>query len=116
MKSKVSIIFLLLLLSTSIFAVETITQCFDTPVHLNCVDQDNELFSLEGKYDINGTAFKISARRAWHKEWCLTTLKKINHILDSSDYCVDSEVLSRDDTNLTLEKIYGSKGRWSYFE
>lgn len=113
---KISFVVLALLFFNYSHAEMLATHCFDQPSEFKCVDQENGHFSLEGKYQYNGKDFAVSARRAWDKEWCYSTLQKIKQIMSKNSFCIDSEIINQNDTYLTLEKIYTAKNEWSYFE
>lgn len=113
---KISFSVLALLLFNYSHAEMPTAHCFNQPLEFKCVDQKNDLFSLEGKYQYNEKFFSVSTRRAWDKEWCYSSLQKIKQIMTEGFFCIGSEIINQKDTNLTLEKIYSSKNEWSYFE
>ena len=113
---KISFTVLALLLFNNSHAEMPTAHCLNQHLEFKCVDQKNDLFSLEGKYQYNGKKFSISVRRAWDKEWCYSSLQKIKQIMTEDFFCIDSEIINPKDTHLTLEKIYTSKNEWYYFE
>lgn len=108
---KLSIILILLLFSTNIFA--TSKHCFSSEISFYCQKQDEDNFSLEGYFPEGDVNYKFSSRRAFDGDWCQETLSNIQRIITSNNYCIEFDENSG--TELTINKIHSSNSSWSYF-
>ena len=111
---KSSLIFLFIFLSFTIHGAQVESFCFGQPVLFECVDQGNGNFSLEGEFSQNNKSYFINARRAYGEDWCRDALSKIQQAMSAEKFCLDVEVIEIDDTDLTIEKVYSNKARWSF--
>jgi hypothetical protein len=112
---KSSLIFLFIFLSYSIHGAQVESFCFSRPLLFECFDQENGNFSLEGEFSQNHKFYFISARRAYGEDWCKDALRKIQQAMSAEKFCLDAEVIDIGDIDLTIEKVYSKKARWSYF-
>lgn len=109
------VILLLFLTSHNSFAVGAIDFCFKEPTHFKCVDQKNGNFSLEGHFKLDSILYSVSARMAYGQDWCEDALKKIKQVMLKNRFCIEGEILNKSSRHLTVNQVYNSKDRWTYF-
>ena len=112
---KISIILFLNLYAFSTHAVHRVSYCFNNPIKMKCVDQENGNFSLEGQFKFEGKKYDIGTRRAYEASWCFPALNKIISIMTAKTFCLEAEVIEKTSTYLTIENFSSEKGKWSYF-
>lgn len=96
-------------------AVGVIDYCFNKPINFVCVDQMNGNYSLDGSFSSRDILYTISARRAFSQDWCENSLEKIQHVMKYKNFCIEAEVIEKNSKHLTVNQVYNSKARWSYF-
>ena len=108
---KYNLMLVALLFSTNIFAGTQ--HCFSKNINFFCQNQDGDYYSLEGHFDKEGIKYEFSSRRAFDGNWCQDTLRDIQRITISNNYCIEFEEYSG--TELTINKVLSSNSSWSYF-
>ncbi|MCB9026947.1 MAG: hypothetical protein H6625_11550 [Bdellovibrionaceae bacterium] len=89
--------------------------CFDKPTYFNCIEERNSNFSLQGYFELEGVRYSISTRRAFDLDRCEDGLKKIRQVMRDDHFCIEGEVLDQDSKHITVNQVYNSKIRWTYF-
>ncbi|MCB0421243.1 MAG: hypothetical protein KDD61_09610 [Bdellovibrionales bacterium] len=115
MKNYRIILLFLFVFSIQANAVGVIDYCFNKPIHFDCVDQMNGNYSLDGSFFSRDILYTISARRAFGQDWCENSLEIIKHVMKSEDFCIEAEVIEKNSKHLTINQVYNSKARWTYF-
>lgn len=110
--SNYIVVLLLVLFCSGVIADSKV--CFKQEIPLYCEDELEGLMSLNGNFYFKDQYYEFSARRAFSKNWCESTLLKIQKIMSKGRFCmVFEEQLS--ESGLTINSVEGPKISWSYF-
>lgn len=89
--------------------------CLKKEIPVYCEEELEGLHSLNGSLYYKGQYYEFSARRAFSKDWCKSSLLGIQGVMRGGDFCVEfEEKLSLNE--LTLNRVSGDKKSWSYFK